>query len=87
MINQLTRPYNYSVQEITCVATAANNWDSQTNCIKALKIEMNTYLILIKESAVVIVDYCIQNKEDRKLNTLLQKVQCYTLSFLTLQII
>lgn len=43
MINQLTRPYNYSEQETTCVTNAANNWESQTNCIKALKIEMNTY--------------------------------------------
>ena len=43
MINQLTVPYNFSAQEITCVTTAANNWDSQKNCIKELKIAMNTH--------------------------------------------
>lgn len=43
MINQLTRPYNFTTQEFTCVINAGNNWDSQTNCIKALKVAMNTH--------------------------------------------
>lgn len=43
MINQLTIPYNYSPQEITCVKGAKDNWDIQTNCIKSLKIAMNTH--------------------------------------------
>lgn len=43
MINQLTSPYNYSAQEDLCVTAAANNWESQTNCIKALKVAMNTH--------------------------------------------
>ncbi len=43
MINQLLYPYNFSAQEMACVTTAANNWGSQTNCIKALKIAMNTH--------------------------------------------
>ncbi|MDO1511137.1 hypothetical protein Q2T41_00485 [Maribacter confluentis] len=43
MINQLNRPYNYSLEESTCVNNSGNNWGSQTNCIKALKVAMNTH--------------------------------------------
>ncbi|MCF6279722.1 MAG: hypothetical protein L3J14_05180 [Flavobacteriaceae bacterium] len=43
MINQLISPYNYSPQEIICVNNTANNWGSQTNCIKDLKKNINVH--------------------------------------------
>ena len=43
MINQLTTPYNFSVQESDCIIDANNNWESQKNCIKELKISMNNH--------------------------------------------
>jgi uncharacterized protein (TIGR02646 family) len=43
MINQLATPYNYTPQETACITTAGNNWGNQSNCIKALKSELNTH--------------------------------------------
>lgn len=43
MIGQLSNPYSFSAAENGCIATALNNWDSQKNCIKALKIAMNIH--------------------------------------------
>ncbi len=43
MINQLTHLYIYTVQETACINVANNNWDSQRNCIKELKSNMNSF--------------------------------------------
>lgn len=46
MIKQLTIPYGFSNEELSCVNNSGNNWDSQTNCIKALKKAMNIHFDL-----------------------------------------
>jgi uncharacterized protein (TIGR02646 family) len=43
MINQLVNPYNYTAPENACINNAGNDWGSQSNCIKSLKLAMNIH--------------------------------------------
>lgn len=43
MINQLNTPYVFNANEIICITSANNNWDSRTNCIKNIKIALNNH--------------------------------------------
>lgn len=43
MINQLSHPYQFSLEETNCVTAATNNWDSQRNCIIELKQKLNKH--------------------------------------------
>jgi uncharacterized protein (TIGR02646 family) len=43
MINQQLDPYRFSAAEQTCITLAANNWDSQRNCIADLKEVLNIH--------------------------------------------
>lgn len=43
MINQLLEPYTFTQTETQCLTLPGINWDSGRNCIKELKINLNTY--------------------------------------------
>ena len=43
MINQLTNKYIFSDEEIACIGTVSNNWESRKNCIKAIKDSLNKH--------------------------------------------
>lgn len=43
MIKKLLFPYEYSDEELNCISTDPNNWDSRRSCIKTLKSSMNNH--------------------------------------------
>jgi len=49
VINQLTQPYPFSDNEKTCIEAAGFNWDSQTNCIKQIKVDLNEYFDTVQD--------------------------------------